>query len=385
MSNSIYLMGLGGAGGRLAARAAAGLPASVKAAMLDTDAADLDAVDIPVKLKLGAARTKGRGAGGNVGTGRLAAEDDLATIRELVAGSRLAIVALGLGGGSGTGAAPAVLRAAREAGVLTIVVATLPFAFEGAPRRAAAADALRAIQDGADVFVVVPNDRLAEASGEAGLKAAFEAAGALLGAGIGALCQLLARPGYIRLDFAMLEDLARRCNGLCTLGWAEAAGRNRVERVLSGLFEGPMLQQGALIQKAGAMLVGIVGGDDLALKEVGVLMDAIGAKAGDACHLAMGTTIVSDADVPRQLAVVVLAAETQVQAPAPPEAPARGGRRGAASRSRRMKAGDRQGVLDLELTPPGGRGRFKNVEPTILDGEDLDIPTFIRRGIRIEK
>ena len=381
MSETVCLIGIGGAGGRIIARAGAGVPESVHLAAVNTDTAELAELELPVKLQIGAKRTRGAGCGGNAGTGRLAAEDDLSTVRELFAGARLVLAAAGLGGGTGTGALPAVLRAAHEAGALSAALVTLPFAFEGPTRRAAAEEALRGVRDAADLLVAVSNDRLLETIEDDRVAAAFERADAIVGDSAATLCNLVARPAYIRLDFGDLQDLIGRCDGVCTLGYAEGEGRNRAQKAADALLKGPMLEAGKLLAGAGAILVGIVGGEDLALKDVGDLMQAIQDHAPEGCRIGMGTTL--NPALKRKLTAVVFTGDAAIAVPAA-ESRAEAGARKPARRTRRVKANERQRLLELDLTPTG-RGRFKNVEPTVLDGEDLDIPTYIRRGISLDK
>ncbi|MDA0576918.1 MAG: hypothetical protein O3B24_02345 [Verrucomicrobia bacterium] len=378
MASTLCIIGVGGAGSRVASRAAPLLLGAAHVVAVNTDARELDLADTPVKVLIGATRTGGLGAGGAVATGRLAADDDLTTLRALVSEQTLVVVTAGLGGGTGSGAMPAILRAAHDAGALTLAVVTLPFQFEGPKRQAAAEEALRAVRESADAVVVMANDRLVEEVGETGMKAACERVDAVLGRSLAALCNLIAEPGYIKLDFADLQQMIRQSGGTCAMAYAEASGEDRAEAAAQALLDSTLLERGRLVAQAKALLVGIMGGPDLAVREVGVIMDAIRSKAGAECRTSMGTYIGDDAGGSVQ--VVLLATETRGDATKPVDkdegrTTAKAGRRGTRARQTEL-----QGQLVLQ---PSGRGRFRNVEPTIFDGEDFDIPTYVRRGITI--
>lgn len=379
MTASIAVVGVGGAGSRIAAKAAVGLGRQAHVAAVNTDARELDSATCPVKIQIGRARTGGLGAGGAPGMGRLAVEDDLATVREILLDRDIVMVVAGLGGGTGSGATPAILRAASEAGAVAVAVVTLPFAFEGPERQDVANDALRSVREAADTVIVVANDRLLEATGQTAVRACFEQADDILGRSMATLGNLVSMPGYIRLDIADLREMAKRSGDTCSLGFGEASGPDRTRRAIEMALQGTMLEQGRLVSGAAALLIGIVGGEDLAVQEVGRVMEAVAASRGKECQTFMGTHIDPNlVDTVRLLVLVSEHWDRDVPLPAAAaETPAAGK---PARRSTRSRAKSTQPTLALGV---GGRGRFKNVEPTILDGEDVDVPTFLRRGIRI--
>lgn len=382
MSTSVCLLGVGGAGSRLVGKAGPHVAGAVHVVAVNTDARELDLAPAPVKLQIGTTRTGGLGAGGSPAAGRLAMEDDIPTLRGVLEERELVIVVAGLGGGTGSGAAPAILRAAGEAGALTLAVVTMPFAFEGAKRLGVAREALRAVHEATDTVVVIANDRLTEATGETEVKAAFERADGGLGLALGVLVNLITQPGYIRLDFADLKQLVQHSGGTCSLAFASAWGAARAKAVAQDLLGGTLLQQGKLAADAKGALIGIAGGPDLALREVGQIMEAIQGKLPADCHACMGTHV--DERIEDGLHVVMLVSELWTQGGAAPAKEPEGEARPASRSGRRpgrSGAKQQQPMLGLMVT---GRGRFKNVEPTLLDGEDLDIPTYIRRGIAIE-
>lgn len=382
------IVGVGGAGGSIAARAAELVRGHASVAAVNTDARALERCTVPAKVPIGADLTRGLGSGGDVGVGRQAAEADADLLRGLFADCSLAFVIAGLGGGTGTGAAPAVVAAAREAGALTLAFATLPFRFEGPARMTVASQGMRGLQEMADALVVVPNDRLAEAVGQGPVASVFEAADRVLAGGICAIWKMLVQPGLIALDFANLQKLVQDSGGACTFGYGEGAGPDKAAAALRDLLDGPMLDRGEALTSARSVIVSIVGGNDLSMKELHAVMSGISARLPAACQPSMGTSI--DEEWTGRLTVTVLFSQLEVPQPkefvAPvaepmaaedlPSAPAAPGAK------RKRKAGDLQPGLPFEAR---GRGRFKDVEPTVLNGEDLDIPSFLRRGITVER
>jgi cell division protein FtsZ len=366
----ICVIGLGGAGCRMVGHLAATARDGPVLAAVSTDRRALSESAAPKKVRLGGDRTRGGGAGGDVATGRRAAEDDRAQIEALVAGMELVFLVVGLGGGTGTGAAPVVLRAAREAGALTLCFATLPFAFEGAPRTEAAEAVLPELRALSDALIVMPNDRLAARTSGKRLPQAFTAVEQTVGVGLRGLWKLLTHPGYIQVDFAGLRGVMASAAGRCTFAIGEGKGKNRVATALKMCLEHPLLDGGALLREAASVLVSIGGGPELTLKEVGEIMDAIHGATGPDCRVTMGTVV--DEVCHDRLALVAVVAEGRAAPePAPDAVPAP-----KPARSARKP-------LQTKLAFDTTRGRFQNVEPTLHDGEDLDVPTVTRRGIKL--
>lgn len=383
----ICVVGLGGAGCKIVERLAGMAQKGPTVAVVSTDRRVLSSSTLPTKIQIGADRTKGLGTGGDVGLGREVAESDSNLVRTLFAGMELAIVVTGLGGGTGSGAAPVVLELARDEGAVALCIATLPFGFEGRERADTASRAVDEVRAQADGVIVVPNDRLVEATSEAKAAEAFVKADEMLGMSIRGLWRLLTHPGYIDLDLASVRKVMDVGGGAGTLACGDGKGKNRMKTALSAVTKGPMVEKGELLAEADSVLVSIAGGSDLLLKEVGDIMDAVKAKAKAEAHIVMGT-IQEPAWRSRICVVMVLSkgipGQPARQAPAKPaesrpkRKPVPSGEKGSESKSEM-----RQTKLRLDTT--SGRGRFQGVEPTVLDGEDLDIPTFIRRGITLEK
>jgi len=380
----IMAVGVGGAGGRIVTRVADALEGSVIAAAVNTDSRALEEAHAAVKVRIGGTRTGGLGTGGDDNLGRVAAEDELGMIRAMLADARLAVVVAGLGGGTGTGAAPVILAAAREAGATTLCFATLPFQFEGPQRRARADRALTALREACDALIVVPNDRLFAMPDGAGLADAFARADEVLGNGILGLCRMITQPGCMSLDFADLQQVIRKGGGACALGYGDGRGERKAGDAVAALLASPLLDEGRALDSARCVLVSVIGGPDLTLNEISDAMKAITAKLPAACQVTVGTVV--DAAWRGRVTVMAivsarLAAEENVTPPdadpaepPPGEVAGRGGKRATPAQT--------QTRLKLDAS---GRGRFKGLEPTIEDGEDLDLPTFIRRGIPIER
>lgn len=352
---------------------------------INTDAKSLSECSAHTKLQIGSELTKGLGTGSDTELGRRAAEADLEMIRGLFEDVSLVFLVAGLGGGTGTGAAPVVLRAAREAGASAICIGTLPFEFEGPQRSAQAQEALTTIRAAADGLIAVPNGRLFESLDTTGVEEAFQSASRVLASAIDGIWKLVTFPAFINLDFPELMRVIGDAPGLCSMGYGEGQGTDKAAQAIRMLVDGPILERGQALARAASVLVSVRGGHDLALKEVGDVMEAVSGRVGAKAHVVMGTSV--DQALEGKVVVMAIVAEAwtpslalstgpEGEVVAPPPARTRTRARRGSSRPRAT-----QTVLPLE-TPT--RGRFKDTEPTILDGEDLDIPTFIRRGVNVD-
>ena len=358
------------------------------AAAVNTDARALADTAIDLKVMIGRTVSKGMGAGGDAELGRLAANEDLDALRALVADFDLLILVASLGGGTGTGAAPVLAGLAREAGLLTLAYVTLPFDFEGARRREQAQEGLAALKALADAVVCLPNQRLhALLDPATPLGEAYAFVDRMMAAGIRGLWTLLARNNMMNLDFSDLQTLVENSGNECGFGYGEGQGPGKAEEALRGLLEGPMLEKGRVIANAGAMILSVTGGPDLALSELEMIHRRFQEAARPGAHISVGAAVLDDWT--GRLALTVLAAEHWIppaRRRADPDRPEgtlvfdeADSSEGPDGRARRPRKGERQPELSLE----NDRGRFKGVTPTIYDGEDLDIPTYLRRGVRI--
>ncbi len=391
----VTVAGVGGAGGKAINQMLQHVKDGPMAVVFNTDSKSLAESLASSRTQIGITVTKGLGTGGDPGLGRISAENDMEMIQSVFTDTDIACIVAGLGGGTGTGATPEIVRAARDAGAMTLCFVTMPFKFEGEQRRTVAEQGLIELQEGADAVIVVSNDRLFEIVGsDAGVAEAFKKADEIMASGICAICQLITKPGFINLDFADLQKVVHHSGGACTFGYAEWGGRKKAKSSIKRLLEGPMLDRGEVIAKAGSLLVSIVGGHDLTLRDVEEVMSAIGSSARKDAHILMGTVI--DEAWKGKGAVTIVAAEqwnVEYEAVEHEHQLREGGEKQEELRHKPRKHikrvkrdGDAiQTVLHLEENIASKGCYFKDVDPTILDGEDIDIPTFKRRSIRIEK
>lgn len=385
MSHKTSIIGLGGAGSRIVSHIAASTQSDATIVAIDTDATSLYDTVAGTKLQIGQDRVRGESTSGDSNIGRLAAEDDVELIRNLVTGVDLALVALGLGGGAATGAAPVVLKAAREAGAMTLCFATLPFDFEAEHRRSQTERGIAALREQCDALVLIPNQEVFDILGEGSLAALFEKADALLGEALTGIWRGITERGFYNPDFADVHAMLKRCGGACHLGYTMVEGDRRVERALDSLGKKALLNHGRALADARVALLNVMGGSDLSFKEVMDLRSGFAALLPAECQILLGTVI--DDRWKGRIVLSILMSEEWVAdrprsiAPAPTQATAhaRGGKH---RHEAHATAADTQPDLPFETRTTG---RFKGSEPTTIDGEDLDIPTWQRRHIAVER
>lgn len=353
---------------------------------INTDAQALYAIQAPQRIQIGKKLTRGLGTGGDAELGRLAAEDDFGTLRDLFTGIDLVFLVTALGGGTGTGAAPILARAAHESGALVIAMATLPFDFEGTQRSSLARKCLMELQDQADVVIAVPNQALAATAGAGATAAeAFRQADYLISMGVFAMWKLLVQRGIMNVDFATLRTVARCSGGISIFSYGEGKGSDRAATAVNGALHSPLAENGQALAEAESVLVSILGGTDMTLREVESIMTAIKNFCRPNAHLTVGTTI--DPHWQNTVSVTMVASQfwrTEAESPeepAPLTEPDDTGKNPTPGK-RKKRTKPTQGQLGFDSI---GKGIFKDVEPTYLNGEDLDIPTFHRRRVAIEK
>jgi cell division protein FtsZ len=368
----MMLVGIGGGGCRFVAAACRAHGAGLAAVGFDTDEATVRHTHgLKVNL-VGATRLNKQGAGGLHTNGRQAAQDDLPQILALLKDARVVVVVASLGGGTGGGATPVILQALRAEGKLTLCFVTQPFAFEGADRRQVAERDRPLIEQQADTLVQVPLDELYAGQEQAGLAEASREAETRLASGLCLLWRLLLSPGYIHLDPARLASLIDRA-GVARFGVAEAAGENRGEAVVAALSRDPLLRKGAALSGARALALGILAGSDLRLAEIGVIMNRIHACCPKDVHVEMG--VVLDESFSGRVELVALAFEHWLPAERRSGLAAAGGH-GADLLGKEHPRDDKL---------KAGSGKFRGVEKTVIKGENLDIPTYQRLHIRLER
>lgn len=355
-------------------------PDGVVTVAINTDANALNGSQASAKLPIGHARTAGLGAGGDVELAKTAAMDDIAAIQGLFSQKQMVVAIVGLGGGTGTGAAPVILENARHAGALTLCIGIMPFKFEGDQRQVTAFHSIPSLRVATDALIIVRNDQLAEFTGKENLTEVFSSANRLLGSAVCAISKLLTHPGVPTIDYPMLQETIRSCEGIATLGYGEGHGPNRAELAVKDLFENPLLKHGEIAASSRSLLVSILGGDDLSIREVREVMETVASRTARDVALRMGTVI--DNNWKGRLCITVIAGEKWASLPDQPKVNSLLEHESA----RRRRKGKTAPVQpDLGLDMPGRASRFKGVDPTLMDGEDLDIPTYIRRKIKLNR
>ena len=262
----IKVIGIGGAGGNAVANMIGSDVQGVDFIVANTDGQALRASPAACAIQLGRITTQGLGAGSVAEIGRAAAEESIAEIEEMLEGADMCFIAAGLGGGTGTGAAPVVARAARARGILTVAVVTKPFDFEGGRRARAAEAGLDALQREVDTLIVIPNQNLFRIAGPATtIRAAFGLADDVLQQGVRGITDLMLMPGLINLDFADVRTIMIGM-GKAMMGTAEASGDDRAIRAAQAALANPLLDEA--IRGAKGVIISITGSEDMRLMEV---------------------------------------------------------------------------------------------------------------------
>lgn len=371
-NSGLLLLGVGGGGCRFAAAARQAFGEELAAVAYDTDeAAARSVTGLRVQL-LGATRLNKQGAGGVHANGRLAAQDDLPAVLAACKDARIVVAVACLGGGTGGGATPAILKALRAEGKVTLCFATLPFAFEGRDRQQNAERDRPILEQSTDTLVLTPLDDLYAGQETAPLPEAAARAEAVMAAGLSLLWRLLLTPGYIAFDAARLQNMLVNA-GPARFGFAEASGEGRAEAAAAALARSPLLRRGEALAGGRALAVGMLAGPDLRLAEVGAAMDRLRSLGRPDCHVEMG--VVLEPRCEGRLALVALAFENWTPAEA---------RSGGAAADGDLLIGvaGKDGQKDAKLHR---RSKFGDVEATVHRGENLDIPTYQRRHIRLDR
>jgi cell division protein FtsZ len=428
---------------------------------INTDVQSLTSSVATRKVQVGRSVSRGLGAGGDPEVGYQAALESADEIREALADTDVIFICAGLGGGTGSGAAPYVAQAAREAGALVIAFVTLPFAFEGKRRNAQAREALARLSEFAQAVVCFENDRMGDLTApQAGIHQAFAMADITISQSVRSIVNLIQRPGLIRIGFDDLLSALRTPNSRCLFGYGESDSDNRAHDALTQALKNPLMDRGRMLADATHVLVQVAGGPGMTLSEVEILMQELGRHVSDQTQILFGAVV--DGRLGDRLSVTIIsslcaeeeaillqtppapssasvlspireqyyppAPEPEIQPeqpaiePAPveetvpfeepvaaelppvatptfsdsPMAPTRNGepeptmskpqQKSAPSKEQKAPGGKaatpaKQEVLQFE---PVTRGRFEKSEPTIIEGEDLDVPTYLRKHIKVK-
>jgi cell division protein FtsZ len=409
---------------------------------INTDVQSLTSSVAAHKVQLGRSITRGLGTGGDPELGYDAAVESVDEIREAMADARMIFVCAGLGGGTGSGAAPYVAHLAREAGALVIGFVTLPFTFEGKRRSTQARDALARLSEVCHSVICFENDRMGDlVSPQAGIHQAFAMADTTISQSVRSVVNLIQRPGLIRIGFDDLLAALRTHNGRCLFGFGEADSDNRAHDALTQALKSPLMDRGRMLADATNVLVQVAGGPGMTLSEVEVLMQELGryvdeqtqilfgavvdGRLGDRLTVTIISSLAAEDDLisqPQDSAALSSASsqpqpqihiepepaaiepapveedvsfEEPVAADAPP-APAFVPNEpepltvAAQKKAVPQKEGKLQTEKSLQAKQetlqfePVTRGRFEKSEPTIVEGEDLDVPTYLRKNIKVK-
>ena len=299
------VIGVGGSGANVLDRLALEGSDDAQLLVLNTDVRKLSSSVSSQKVQLGAALLKGMGTGGDPDLGRRSAEEATEEIREAIRGNDMVFVCVGLGGGTGSGAAPEVCRIAREEGVFLVAFTTMPFEFEGARRMEQAEDALRKIDSYANAVITFDNDRMGELIvPKDGVTQAFAAADKIISQAIRATMNIVSKPGIIRIGMDDLLTALNSNNSRCLFGYGQAKGDNRALEAVDQTLKCPLLDNGQLLNDAKNVLIQVSGSDSMTLLEVQTVMKELTTHLKKNAHVLFGTG--TDARLGSSLAVTVI-------------------------------------------------------------------------------
>lgn len=365
----IKVIGVGGGGGNAVNHMVSSQIEGVDFICANTDAQALRSLNARTVIQLGSNLTKGLGAGANPEIGRQAALDDRERILEVLDGADMVFITAGMGGGTGTGAAPVIAEIAKEAGILTVAVVTKPFPFEGRKRRIVAEKGIQELSQFVDSLITIPNEKLLPVLGkEVSLMAAFAAANDVLLGAVQGIAELITRPGLINVDFADVRTVMSEM-GVAMMGTGIGTGQTRARDAAERAIASPLLED---INLSGAkgILINITGGLDLAIGEFDEVGNAVKEYASDEAMVVIGTVI--DPEMQDEVRVTVVATGLSTSAQQVQDAP--------------LKLVHKQtGEIDYEQMqrPTVLRKQPKHEtrgEPSKeMDLEYLDIPAFLRR------
>jgi cell division protein FtsZ len=289
---SIAIIGVGGAGANVLDRITLDRTLDASLVCMHTDVRVLSHAMAPTKLQLGTELMRGVGAGGDPDLGREAALFSRDVIRQTLAGHQIIFICAGLGGGTGSGAAPVIAEIAKSTGALVLVVATMPFSFEGRRRVTQAEEALELLQKRADALILFENNRMGELIlPKDGIQKAFGAADQLISQSLRAVSTMISTPGLVKLGLDDLTASLATSNGRCLFGFGEARGQNRGPEALKKALKSPLIDQGRLLHHTKNLLVHVAGGESMTLVEVEGIMKQIGRNVPDHTQILFGVAV----------------------------------------------------------------------------------------------
>ncbi len=345
----------------------------------NTDAQALKNSNAEILIQLGEELTKGLGAGANPQVGREAAEEDRERIKEVLQGADMVFITAGMGGGTGTGAAPVFAEVAKELGILTVAVVTKPFSFEGKQRAMAADEGIRRLAEHVDSLITIPNNKLLSVLGKnITLLNAFKAANNVLLGAVKGISDLITRPGLINVDFADVRTVMSEM-GMAMMGTGTAKGEERARQAAEAAIASPLLED---INFSGArgILVNITAGIDMSIGEFEEVGDVVKEFISDDATVVVGTVI--DPEMTEEMRVTVIVtglgdARQRVQQQAPGKARLVESRRGDGSLDYQQL--ERPAVIRKQAAAPAVAATTKQGSEAVPDVDYLDIPAFLRR------
>lgn len=345
---TIKVIGAGGGGCNAVDRMIQEKIRGIEFIAVNTDAQALVRSSAPVKIRIGDKLTKGLGVGGDPRGGQAAAQESKDDLSAIVRGADMVFITAGMGGGTGTGAAPEIARLARDAGALTIGVVTKPFTFEGARRRASAEEGLAALKEAVDTLIVIPNDRLLSiCDKKVSLEAAFRTADDVLRQGIQGISELITVPGQINLDFADVRTIMSGA-GHALMAIGRGVGENRAVEAARSAIASPLLD--VSIEGARGVLFNVTGGADLSLFEVQEAAEIISQAVDPDANIIFGTVV--DPKMENEVKITVIATGFTQRKEMPQYIP-----------------------------PPQANALLENRTGRLFeDPEELDLPPFLRRN-----
>ncbi|MCR8983870.1 cell division protein FtsZ [Brevibacillus laterosporus] len=367
----IKVIGCGGGGSNAVNRMIAGGVKGVEFITVNTDAQALHLSNADIKLQIGEKLTRGLGAGANPDVGKKAAEESRELVENALRGSDMVFVTAGMGGGTGTGAAPVIAEIAKELGALTVGVVTRPFSFEGRKRSLQAEAGIAALKEKVDTLIVIPNDRLLEiVDKNTPMLEAFRTADNVLSQGVQGISDLIATPGLINLDFADVKTIMTE-RGSALMGIGVASGENRAAEAARKAISSPLLETS--IDGARGVLMNITGGNSLSLYEVNEAADIVSSAADPEVNMIFGAVI--NEDLKNEILVTVIAtgfADNQ---------------RHVATATRRPQAElQQQATRNAAPQQPSAPSRSREMEEdksiNLSNLDNLDIPAFLRNRRR---
>lgn len=348
----IKVVGVGGAGNNAVNRMISAGLKGVEFYSINTDKQALYLSMAPHKIQIGEKLTKGLGAGANPEIGKRAAEESFEDIKKILEGADMVFVTAGMGGGTGTGAAPVVAQVAKELGILTVGVVTKPFGFEGKVRKMQAEKGLAELKERVDTLVTIPNDRLLQiVDKKASIMEAFRIADDVLRSGVQGISDLIAVPGLVNLDFADVKTIMLN-KGYAHMGIGKASGENRSAEAVKQAIHSPLLETS--IEGAKSVLLNITGGVNLGIFEVNEAADLVFQSADPDANIIFGAVI--DENMQDEIRITVIAT---------------GFEEGSHSAVRKPEMQDLS--TDKKEAPKSSSG---------YGNEDIDIPTFLRNRFK---